>query len=231
MVGYTMDYCVTPGNKKILELVLENYRWPGPKKILLEQYETPSHIVAEIMWFAYMRKWVKNREIIDLGSGSCRYSIAACLLGAKRIIALDVDPDASRVCLDNLEATHCCRNITSLVVGDVNSLPLRPGYKVDLVVMNPPFGVHKRHADRMFLQVAFTLSDRIISIHKAGNYEFLRRLGEEYGFTARILGRTSIGIPMSRESHRRRIYYVDVDILIFHKQEQVARQGAASDEK
>ncbi len=223
MVGCIMHTCASPDSKKELELILEDYKWPGPKKVWLEQYETPSHIVAEIMWFAYMKKWVENSEVIDLGSGSCRFSIAACLLGARKVVAIDVDPDASRVCLSNLKATHCCRDITLLIVCDVNSLPLRPDYKADLVVMNPPFGVHRRHADQRFLQVAFTLTDKVISIHKAGNYEFLQKLGERHGFTAKILDRTSIGIPMTRESHKRRIYYVDIDILLFHRQGQPAK--------
>lgn len=51
-------------------------------------------------------------------------------------------------------------------------------------IMNPPFGIHKRGADKPFLNLAMAVSDKIYSIHYSGekNRKYLTRFIEKRGW-------------------------------------------------
>ena len=60
--------------------------------------------------------------VLDVGTGSGVLSIAAALLGASRITAVDIDPEAVRVTQENLELNHVEELVTASTT-DLSELP------------------------------------------------------------------------------------------------------------
>jgi putative methylase len=52
-------------------------------------------------------------------------------------------------------------------------------------IMNPPFGVQEKHADRKFLKAAMDLSDVIYSIHLSSEkvHDFIKGYMKKFGWT------------------------------------------------
>lgn len=61
--------------------------------------------------------------VLDVGTGSGVLSIAAALLGAEEIVAVDIDPEAVRVTIENLELN----GVADLVAASTTSLEQLPG--------------------------------------------------------------------------------------------------------
>lgn len=73
----------------------------------------------------------KPRSILDVGTGSGILSIAAALLGAESVTAVDIDPDAVRVAMDN-----CALNGVAALVA-VSDTPLHQiSGEFDIVLAN-----------------------------------------------------------------------------------------------
>jgi putative methylase len=131
---------------------VEGFRVPDPYS---EQVVTPPEAAAELLFDALARDDLRGRSVLDLGSGTGRLTIGAALLGAKEAIGVERDPAAIRLAKENAEraSVEC-----EWVEGDV------AGYhrRADTVVMNPPFGAQRKHADASFWVRAFALANRAI---------------------------------------------------------------------
>ena len=92
-----------PQNKKELEILLEGLEpYPHPE-VLLEQYSLPAVNAAEILWNAQLRYGdIAGRVVLDLGCGTGILAIGAALLGASRVIGVDVDCLALKVAREML---------------------------------------------------------------------------------------------------------------------------------
>ncbi len=187
----------------------------NPKR-RLEQYETPPSIAAHILWNAFMRGDIEGRDVVDLGCGSLRLSIGAHMLGAKRIIAVDIDDEILVQDEEFLEENKYERIV--LIESDIKDLVMG---KTNTVVMNPPFGVVRgsRGIDLVFLRKALEIADNIYTIHKYS--KGLDRLVEEIveGFGATIVWREVIDfpIPMMYVTHRRKIYRIKTVFYIIKR--------------
>lgn len=124
---------------------------------------------ADIIYFAgFEFDDIANHLIIDLGSGTGRLSIASVFLRANQVIGIDFDWAAIKIFKQNisdLDLNHLispiCANVSNFEISKKN---LTDSLKIT-TIMNPPFGVQKRTADRAFLLKAFNFSDTIYSIH------------------------------------------------------------------
>jgi ribosomal protein L11 methyltransferase len=85
-------------------------------------------------------------RVLDLGTGSGVLALAARLLGARKIVATDFDPDAIRTSREN-EALNFARPEIRWQVGDVNKL--RAGARYDLVLANLFSGILSDAATRI----------------------------------------------------------------------------------
>ena len=94
--------------------------------------------------------------MLDLGSGTGRLAIGAALLGADPVVGVEVDAGLTEVARAAARESGVA---VEFVVGDVSTYD-RPA---DVVVMNPPFGAQRRHADRVFWDRALSLARR--SVH------------------------------------------------------------------
>ena len=87
---------------------------------------------------------VTGRHAIDVGTGSGVLAIAASKLGARRVVALDNDPDALRNARENV-ARNGCRGI-EVREADLSSLTIEPA---DIVMANLTAGVLERYAGEL----------------------------------------------------------------------------------
>ncbi|MCD6301377.1 MAG: 50S ribosomal protein L11 methyltransferase [Staphylothermus sp.] len=207
-------------DKKSLELLLEKLpRYPFPRREL-EQYETPSWIVAHVVWYAFMKGDIFNKIVLDLGCGSFRFGYAALVLGARSVIGVDIDDNILQYAMKNLSLdTRLFSGKYMFINADVRELVLN---QVDTVVMNPPFGVYRKNRglDLLFLNKAFKIASSVYTIHKF-SYKLdslVQELAEMNGF--KILHREIINfeIPMLFETHRRKVYRVKTVFYVIRKE-------------
>ncbi|WP_297506192.1 METTL5 family protein [Thermococcus sp.] len=200
--------------KKQLAILLSRLEGFENPKAELEQYRTPGNVASELLWLAHSLGEIEDRVIADLGAGTGVLSIGACLLGAKKVYAVEKDGNAVRVLRRNLERTGTSECV-EVFEGDVSEFSA----KVDTVIMNPPFGSQIKHADRPFLKKAFEISFSVYSIHlaKPEVRRFIERFTYEYGF--RITHRLTVflEIPAQFHFHRKRLERIPVDIYRFEK--------------
>jgi len=92
--------------KKELEIKLSQLKLVVEPKIHLEQYTTPASIVSEILLWANEFDDVYDRTVCDLGCGSGRFAIGAKLLGAKKVIGIDIDSKSIKVAKENAKQAN-----------------------------------------------------------------------------------------------------------------------------
>lgn len=195
--------------KKDLEMALQRvtpFADPNPTE---EQYPTPASVAADMVFTAYAQGDVAARRVADLGCGTGILGIAAALLGAAEVLGVDKDEGALQQAREN--ALRSGVRLT-LWQGDVSEFSVR----VDTVLMNPPFGSQRKHADRPFLETAMRLSGVSYSLHNANTQEFLLRSVSSSGATAEVLKRYKLEIPHTFAFHKKA--KKDVEVLLLRIQ-------------
>ncbi len=118
-----------------LELLIQGI--PGYKspKLNLEQYITDANIVAVAIWDAYMRNYLTNARVLDLGCGTGRFAIAAALMGARQVICIDIDPPEALAIAKESASEYGLSNI-DFITNDVRNMTIVG--KFNVVFQNPP---------------------------------------------------------------------------------------------
>ncbi len=195
-----------------LEMILQTIERVNGLDASFEYYPTPASIVASIVFAAEIEHGdIAGRTVCDLGCGDGVFALGASLLGARRVIGVDVQSKALKVSQRNARLLGTEFN-TDWVLGDVSSLGLRGN--VDTVVSNPPFGVKKRGADLSFLRKALSIATITYSIHLAGkkNRIFLQKAIEDLGGTVTQIETFAFPIPHLYSFHRKEKHVVNVDL-------------------
>lgn len=195
-----------------LEIALESIKRLDEYNASLEQYPTPAPIAATVLYAAQMEhEDIENRIVFDLGCGDGIFAIGAALLGASKVVGIDVQSKALKASQMNSRLLGI-EDTVDWVLGDVSSFQLRS--LVDTVVSNPPFGVKKRGADLRFLQKAISIADVTYSIHLAGdkNRAFLKNEVEKLG--ARVTQIETFQFPIGKlfDYHKKSMHMIDVDL-------------------
>jgi ribosomal protein L11 methyltransferase len=94
-------------------------------------FGTGHHATTRLCLAALQRIDIRGRSVIDAGTGSGVLAIAASVMGADRVVALDSDTDAIAAARENLSLNDRAR--VTLVTGDLRSAELPPA---DVVVAN-----------------------------------------------------------------------------------------------
>ncbi len=196
-----------------LEIELQSLEPIDERDVTLEQYPTPAPIAASILYSAQIEHAdIADKVVCDLGCGNGIFAIGAALLGAQRVLGVDVQSKALKVCQRNLMARLEIHDTINWVLGDVSSLEL--GATVDTVVTNPPFGTKKRGADLKFLEKAVSIATVVYSIHLAGekNRVFLRNAIER--LDASITGIETFEFPIGRlyDFHKKPKHMIQTDL-------------------
>ncbi|KYK26582.1 hypothetical protein AYK20_03405 [Thermoplasmatales archaeon SG8-52-1] len=157
--------------KKELEIILQKiptFETPSPT---LEQYITPAHIAADIIFIAHQFGDIKEKIVFDLGCGTGIFAIGASLTGAKKVIGYDIDKKI-------IEKAKKYANENNLFIELIEKDILDINETCDTILMNPPFGAQKSNlkADRRFIEKGFKISKVIYTIHLTKTISFLEKM-------------------------------------------------------
>jgi putative methylase len=173
----------------------------------LEQYTIPADLAADILFLAcHVHGDIEGKFVMDLGTGTGRLAMGAAMLGAEYVIGIDIDPLALKVALNNSKRLDLK---IDWLLGAVESLR---GH-ADTILMNPPFGTKRPHADLRFLQVALSLGKTVYSIHKTATRQFLQRWIRQHQAKSAPIISTNMEIPHQFHFHTRRKRCVAVDVF------------------
>jgi putative methylase len=160
--------------RRELERALEGvpeFSNPNPDQ---EQYRTPAHIAADLLWAAWKDGDIEDKSVLDLGCGTGILSKAAAMLGASTIIGIDLDAEVTAIAQTQVPDGR-------FLACDVANLePM----EVDTVVMNPPFGAQRRNrnADRTFYDAALAAGAQAVwFLAPTVSEKFLTSYGKENG--------------------------------------------------
>ncbi|MGC8947784.1 MAG: METTL5 family protein [Thermoprotei archaeon] len=192
--------------KRSLEIMLErlkDYENPRPE---FEQYSLTASDAAKILWMSLDD--ISGRIILDPGCGPGRLLIGAALLGAHYAIGIDIDQNVLRITKYNIKMFNLGA-IIDVIVCDYSYPCIR---YADTIIQNPPFGVQKRHMDRIFIKSSSKIANVIYSIHKASNSDFLLKFYEKNMCKVEKIFKSIILLKMTMRHHKKRLYRVQVEI-------------------
>ncbi|MCD6358141.1 MAG: methylase [Thermoprotei archaeon] len=197
--------------KKRLEILLSRIP-PHPRpRLELEQYATPPHLAARLLWVAVATYHdLLGGVVLDLGAGTGRLGLGAALLGSPYVVLVDLDHDALRIALSKARELRIDERVDA-VCADVRRF--ETAREASYVVQNPPFGVHRRGADVEFMAAALKLARVVYSVHKAESVDYVLERCREAGAEARLLFREVIRLPPTMPHHRKREHVVDVAVI------------------
>jgi putative methylase len=176
----------------------------------LEQYPTPAHIAADVLWEAFSSGDIQGRNVADLGCGNGIFSIGAKLLGAERVVGLDVDAGAIEIASENARRLSAG---VEFVVSDVSAFE----GAFETTVQNPPFGAQTKHADRAFIEKSIEISPTVYSLHNEVGMDFVQQMTDVLGATCVAVKRYKFEIPYAFEFHRKTKETVPVVLLKFQR--------------
>src|SRR3989344_1796314 len=167
-------------SKRELEVYLSKLRTFESPSMELEQYATPSGIAAEWIWTMAMKREVARKTILDAACGPGILGIGLLLMGAKKVYFVDKDEKAMQLCISNYNQVKEEYEIGEAVFM-VHDISLFDG-EVDIVVQNPPFGTKQEHADKKFLEKAFSIAPLVYSMHKWSTQKFVEAVCKDFSF-------------------------------------------------
>lgn len=214
-----------------LELFLSQVKVHPAPNVNLEQYSLSEYASATMLHLAaYNYGGIIGKRILDLGCGTGRLALGAAFLGAKEVVGVDIDKTAIEVAFCN-SVNAGFKNNVHWVAGDIDAVE----GEFDTVVQNPPFGVHKRTADRKFLIRALELGDSVYSLHNhptadrrltaklkaAGGHpiqveasQFIQRFINEHNGRVRAVYALPLVIPRMFAFHTKAKHEIVVDLYV-----------------
>ena len=195
---------------KNLEMTLQRLAgFPRPRASL-EQYQTPAPLAARLLFHAHMKGDIGGKVVCDLGSGTGILAIGASLLGADRVVAVEVDKSAVAVAEANADLLGARVEFINADITDA-TLPDRVGL-CDTVIMNPPFGAQKSHADRPFIDFALSAAPVTYGIFNAGSLPFVYAYTKGRAEISEKVG-GSFSIRRTFSFHTKDVQEIEVEIL------------------
>jgi len=195
---------------RTLEMALQRLAGFRKPRAALEQYQTPAPLAARLLFHALMKGDLAGKAVCDLGSGTGVLAIGAALLGAKNVTGIEIDPDAVKTAIENA-------SLLSADVGYITANVHEPGLaerlgRFDTVIMNPPFGAQKVHADRPFIDLALLLAPVTYGIFNAGSRQFIQTYTQSRAEIDEVIGGL---LPIRRTFafHTKDVQEIEVEIL------------------
>ena len=192
-------------SKKELEIFVESLPTFRRPKLRLEQYPTDAAVVATAVWDAYMRGLID--AVLDLGCGTGRFALAAAAMGARRVLCIDVDPEALKTAKEAADAHGF--HAVDFLAADAPTLALRR--RLAVAFQNPPFGIWSgRGTDIAFLAAAVKHAEVVYTIHKLPTLQYVKETVERWGYRLEVVDTAVLNIKPMYRHHRKRIHKVEV---------------------
>lgn len=176
----------------------------------LEQYSTDSEVAAVVLWDAALRGDIEGKNVIDLGAGTGILGLGALLLGAKKVTFVDIDNDALNIAKENYETIKKDFDIENAEVNFLNLDVENLEKKAEVVVQNPPFGIKDEHADKKFLEKAFTIAPVIYSIHMLESKKFIESISADFRYEITAFEELSFPLKQTLKHHTKKIHRIMV---------------------
>jgi putative methylase len=218
-----------------LELFLSQIKPHPSPNARLEQYTTSESAAATLLYLAaYTFGDIVDKRVLDLGCGTGRLALGSTFLGAESAVGVDIDRLAVKLAAE-ASAKLGFTSKTDWIAGDVNAVV----GKFDTVLQNPPFGVQKRGADRVFLEKALQVADAVYSFHNhpftdeplvkrlrrnAGLLQveaspFIARFVEEHGGRIEAVYAVLMVIPRMFDFHTKARSEIIIDLYVIRKKD------------
>jgi putative methylase len=176
---------------------------PHPQRdVELEQYATEGDFAAR--WVAEIVQGGdldETTRVVDLGAGNGILGIACHLAGCASVLLVEIDS----ACLHE-------QHDVEWLNADVGEWGRTD---VDLVVMNPPWGVQIPRADRPFLEAAFTSEAKVIHLLHSARATHLEALGKSHGWTGEVILSGQFRLPPQYDHHAAKDAVTDVSVWRF----------------
>ncbi len=188
----------------------ERFRSVSEEGVEIEYLDKKFRVFKNVFWpFEDSKALVKNFQIhendtvLDIGTGSGVIAVFSAYKGAKKVVAVDINPDAYRTAKENAKL-HGFENRIEVRLSDVFKA-IKDNEKFDVIVANPPFS-DKSSKD----YVEGTMFDEGFKFHQAlfegaekhldnngriyiaqsnfGNVEKMLELADQFGFNVEKIG-------------------------------------------
>ncbi|WMT49496.1 MAG: METTL5 family protein [Thermoplasmatales archaeon] len=191
-------------SKKDLEIRLSKLQQISNPKNELEQYSTDSVLASEILNLAFINGNIKERTVMDAGSGNGIFSYGSIYFGARLVTALEIDKDQEGVLHKNLSGF---KNV-EILTDDIRNI----NGHWDTVFCNTPFGSVIRDSDLPFLEKIFKIGDFIYLIHNWKVKDFVLNFLKGRA-TVLSYSRKKLIIPRTYSHHEKDRVSIDVLFL------------------
>ncbi|MGM5480586.1 MAG: METTL5 family protein [Nanobdellota archaeon] len=194
---------------------LKSFRQPNRS---FEQYPTDSDVAATLLWKAHLDGTINGKTIVDLGCGTGILTVGALILGARKVIMIDIDKNVQTDIEKNLDILEESYEIqpydhVEMKFEDANTTTIDCEKDETTILMNPPFGTSVKHADTMFLQKAFTIGKTIYSIHKTSTRNYIISFCQQRKHHIKWEQDISFMIKNTMKEHRKHIQRIDTTLF------------------
>jgi putative methylase len=136
-----------------------------------------------------------------LGAGNGVLGIGAAFLGAKQVTMVECDKTAIDIIDENIsevEGNEFLKTIHQRVDGSAIELDST----VDIAIMNPPWGVQTKHADRPFFETLFAMNIPLIHFIHSIDAGHLAALAKSNGYAIHSIYQTDFRLPAAYSHHK-----------------------------
>jgi len=194
--------------KKQLEMILQKVPSYEKPVINLEQYQTPAEIASDILFIAYQFGDIENKIVLDLGCGTGIFSIGAKIIGAKKVIGVEIDENCIKIARKYAKEN---KEKITFINKDIKDIKI----KCDTIIMNPPFGAQKsnKKADRKFIEKGFKIASVIYSLHLLKTISFIEKIVNLLKGEINFYKKYNFPIKYTYDFHEKKVLNYEVCLL------------------
>ena len=89
--------------------------------------------------------------------------------------------------------------------------------QVDVILENPPFGVQNEHSDRIFVQKAMHVANKIYTLHKSESKAFIEAMCKDNGFIVEEKIDAQFPLKASLPFHSKRMHRFKVTWFVLSR--------------